>query len=69
MQYIIENNDFKVTVDSKGCEVVSVLKSQMIRSIYGVEMLQHGNVIRRYYFRLSADIKTTAQYMTAKSII
>ena len=26
MQYIIENNDFKVTVDSKGCEVVSVLK-------------------------------------------
>lgn len=26
MQYIIENNDFKVTVDSKVCEVVSVLK-------------------------------------------
>ena len=51
MQYSIENDILRLTVDSHGAEPVSVIH----KSCSGRPTLQSGNVMRRFFFRTQAS--------------
>ena len=50
MQYSIENDILRLTVDSHGAEPVSVIHKPT-----GAERLRSGNGMRRFFFRTQAS--------------
>ena len=52
MQYSIENDILRLTVDSHGAEPVSVIHKP---SCSGRPTLRSGNVMRRFFFRTQAS--------------
>lgn len=69
MQYTLSNDNFEVIVDSKGCEIVSVIERAIISSIYGLDSQTYGKDIHQYYSRWLEGIRTILQYTREKNII
>ena len=62
MQYTLSNDNFEVIVDSKGCEIVSVIRKSEDSQTYGKD-------IHQYYSRWLEGIRTILQYTREKNII
>ena len=52
MQYKLYNDDFDIIIDSKGCEIISVVRKQDSSSIYGTAIRMHGKDIHQFFFHL-----------------
>lgn len=69
MQYTLSNDNFEVIVDSKGCEIVSVIRKSDNKRIYGLDSQTYGKDIHQYYSRWLEGIRTILQYTREKNII
>ena len=52
MQYKIYNDDFDVIIDSKGCEIISVVRKQDSKQYIWNGIRMHGKDIHQFFFRL-----------------
>lgn len=55
MQYSIENDILRLTVDSHGAEPVSVIHKPTGAELLWQADLRSGNVMRRFFFRTQAS--------------
>lgn len=69
MQYTLSNDNFEVIVDSKGCEIVSVIRKSDNKQYIWSGQPTYGKDIHQYYSRWLEGIRTILQYTREKNII